>query len=1401
MGGSAMPIQKYSNYLEVNPLFESVVDIDADNRNPKLWQEYIVGKDMEKLVDYLCQSLGNEAPDARRSFWLHGSYGTGKSYGAIFVKHLLEEKPEVIDSFLASHKMLSPYRTRFMKCRKNGDYLVIWKTGCTGISSGDMMLLEAEKAVREALVAKFQDEADLGSGSLLNAVVAKLNDNMINWENVLDSTTLGDDYSSVDELRNKVSQGDLKALQRTATVIRQRGWGLVDNLETFKAWITEVIDANGLSKSGIFFIWDEFTEYVNNSDDHTVMQQISEFCKVKPFFMLYVVHRSDEMVNSMGEKQYQLITHRFHVAEFHISADASYDLIAGSFGPRPGMDEHWKEERKSVVKQIKPYLPDMSGLDDKISEKIELLCPMHPMTIKLLSRVAESYAAAQRTLFRFMKDQSVSDQGFIGYINKYGPDDQACWLTPEWLWDYFFTRESDFSDKDTKAAEFIRHFEESRHLVESDENTFRVFKVSMLLLAVMSSTKGVYGGVRAQGGISATVECLESCLAGTMSPKLIKDKLDILEDDKILNRDEHAGVTRLQLPFKNLKGDEFNARFAVNDKKYTRYMMFSKDGEFSSELEKRALDDNDPMSKRIKVAACCAETLSIKNRLSDIDKELSKSPYKLGLLLVTVKDDTQALSIQQELEQLAQNGNERLSIALIKTPFTDEKRKEWLTRVTKFELASEAGQTASASSFKNEMQQIVMTWITQAASGRITAWHGTKVFNNQYGMAQLRKTISTEVLQVLFPYAPETIVVTNTAYKTCTDPAPLAGITKKSNNSQLKSVLSAMQTAGIFDAQSIDELAHADGNKAVKSIAAVADLVRKQMNSGQRVVLGNLWDDLRGKPFGYYDTIACGVILGFIFSFYKDSAYSWTDNAQSTHVLGESTLKTMVYNICKGKMTTDYLSAGTVTFQNFRDYAKAIFNLSDVQVANETECWRNIREAITMSGSPLWALKYLDENAYINASLKDVSLKVVDALQSFVMQESDRESIMSSVLNLMTGRGKVRVILKKAFQDKATLSAAFRKFLFESSPDLESIATKLNLQPEPLNDKIHRVMQAAIYTWTEDQVKEKLEGVVQEYRYLDALNGVIGKDCHSIEEAKKELVNVFRFFRISMEAIKKLNLNWFEALTILCRVSKEGISNESTEEQLHDIDVLHENGNYAMSVLKDAKPVLSLILESKSIDCTSEELNAVYAGLKEMSYDSTIGQFESALKHQTDRIQQARNRIILLNKWISLTGKESVKEWCVDHKAPIQWIVPKEYCKAIETVIETQNHVIVMDSQIKKAIQLLSEIDVELMTDDTRIEKALIETIGKEYEDIWQLEGDVLLSKARKKNGADMSIWSIRELISLQRMLKEAQQEKAKIEKLSATKISIQNMDVPTLRDKVTAFLDQHPEFCDSFME
>ncbi|ERL25323.1 hypothetical protein [Mitsuokella sp. oral taxon 131] len=1393
-----MPVTKYSNYLEINPAFESVVDIDADKRNPELWREYIVGDDMMNLMEFMCRSLGNEAPDARRSFWINGSYGTGKSYAAILVKHLFDEKPDVVDTFLKKSR-LSQFKNRFMKCRANGDYLVVWKTGCTGIRSGDMMLIEAEKAIRDALEQNYGDNAELGGESLLTSVKNKLDDPTINWDMMISTTVLGNTYASVDSLRAKVDAGDLTAVQEVARVLRQKNMGLINNLETFQNWVAEIIEANGLAKSGIIFIWDEFTEYVAYSDDHTVVQQLSEFTKVKPFFAFFIVHKSADLVSRVGgEANYQLIAHRFHEVEFHLTADAALDLIAGSINTHTGMEEHWKEARKQVVKEIMPSLADMSGLDDKLANMINALCPMHPMTIRLLSRVAENYAAAERTMFRFMKDTANEDIGFVGYINHYGPDDEARWLTPDWLWDYFFTRNSDFHDKDVKVAEYIRHYEDSRHMVENDENAHRLFKIVMLLLAVMSSVKGIYSGSRDHGGIVATADCAALCLAGVMDKAKVKDLLQTFEDSKILVLDTAAnGTVQLQLPFKN-DGGTFQMHYDILDKRYTRYQMFSKDGIFAKEFEKVAWDANDATLKRMKICVCCAETNSIKNRLDEIEKDLDKFSYKLGLLIVTVRDDNQYMAIQSDLAKRANDVDKRITIALLKNPLTDDTRKKWLNALTKQEMAKESGQTGAASQAEMEAASVITTWVQPAVNGsKIMAWNGDTVWNNQYGMPQLRKTIQLNVRDKLFPYGPESIVMTNTAYKPCNDSAPLAGIQRTTNSSQLKGVLTGL--GNMLSVTDINEMAELKGSIAADAIGRLATIVKEKFESGQRVNLSDLWQELMMPPFGYYDTIACGVLLGYVFAGYKDSEYSWTDNTQATHVLGESTLKKLVYETVKGKMTTDYLSSGSQTFQLFRKYGKGIMDFTDVQVANEMECWHNMREAVTKSGAPFWTLKYLPQSAYGSDEAWHTAADIVQEMQKFIAQDKDHENIMGSVNQLFKGQAKIRPVLTKAFQDKHLLSEAFRSFIFDASPNLREIAEKLTIQPEELSDKLHLVMQDAIYTWTEEQVKDKLASVVNEYRYLDTLNDAMGKVYHSVDDAQKDLRNLFRMVRIPLSIISKMNKPWFPALDAMHKVYTGKWVHLSAEERNSDAIELSSNGKTAMDFLKAAKPILAELIEAQGLECSQQEIDAVYAGLKDMTVDISEAQFEKELKSQINQISHARNRIILQENWHSKTGCDTVREWCSSHNVPLMWIVAKEHRKAISTLIDVQRNQQTLNRDVETANAVLKAMEQSTLTDDNVIFEKMLHLVGAEYEGIFREEKDRVMNSAKMKMGNDMSTWDAFDLNILLQILKKEQQEKSKREKLSVTKNHVKSMDESQLRLKVQSFLDMHPEYCDDF--
>lgn len=265
------------------------------------------------------------------------------------------------------------------------------------------------------------------------------------------------------------------------------------------------------------------------------------------------------------------------------------------------------------------------------------------------------------------------------------------------------------------------------------------------------------------------------------------------------------------------------------------------------------------------------------------------------------------------------------------------------------------------------------------------------------------------------------------------------------------------------------------------------------------------------------------------------------------------------------------------------------------------------------------------------------------------------------------------------------------------------------------------------------------------------------------------------------------------------KVSREGIAHMSLAERENGAETLLQYGMAAKDCLSDGKTVLSDLLEAEGWDCTQEELNAIWSGLKEMSCDATLAQFDKELKAQTARISQARNRTILQERWRTLTGKDTVKQWCTDHNAPLMWIVGRELQKAIETVAEVQKGQRTLDQNVQNAIVALDNMDDAILNDDQRIEAAFLATVGVEYKELFAENKGAVLVKAKLEIGNDMSTWSISDLTTLQRILKKAQQEKAKKEKLEATKVAVASMKEQNLRNRIVEFLEKHPEFCDYF--
>lgn len=90
-------------------------------------------------------------------------------------------------------------------------------------------------------------------------------------------------------------------------------------------------------------------------------------------------------------------------------------------------------------------------------------------------------------------------------------------------------------------------------------------------------------------------------------------------------------------------------------------------------------------------------------------------------------------------------------------------------------------------------------------------------------------------------------------------------------------------------------------------------------------------------------------------------------------------------------------------------------------------------------------------------------------------------------------------------------------------------------------------------------------------------------------------------------------------------------------------------------------------------------------------------------------------------------------------------------------------------------------------------------SIGANYRDIFEEKRPEIIAELKLKLGNDVSAWDVSDLITVQSTLKRHQAEKAKKEKLQNTQNRVKHMSEDALKDKVSAFLNVHPEFCDDF--
>jgi len=237
---------KYDSFIELVPGYESVVDIRSDSRNEDFWSRYIVNDDMVTAVKLLARSLRPDDPNEDVwHYWIKGAYGTGKTYSAIVIKHLLQDDYSVVENFLSKNKLFLDVKDKFLAARKKSRYYVKFRSGeCKQLVTSNKFLFQIEQSVRDIL--KDNNIFYTGRNSLVDSVRRTVRDFRPKLAQDFEDGAYPEywsTYNTFDDFYDAVQTGDITACSSAQEILQSMNIGLATDLETFKAWLKDVMPA------------------------------------------------------------------------------------------------------------------------------------------------------------------------------------------------------------------------------------------------------------------------------------------------------------------------------------------------------------------------------------------------------------------------------------------------------------------------------------------------------------------------------------------------------------------------------------------------------------------------------------------------------------------------------------------------------------------------------------------------------------------------------------------------------------------------------------------------------------------------------------------------------------------------------------------------------------------------------------------------------------------------------------------------------------------------------------------------------------------------------------------------------------------------------------------------------
>lgn len=1048
-----------NKYSDIVRLREQKAAYNIQNEQDGDWNTFLTNEHFNDILRKVISSVRNNDADMHKSFWIAGTYGTGKSHAGSVIKHLLCDPIENIKDYVndqyseTKHQIL---KNDILQLREHRRLFPIMLYGMNSIAHRDDLSLELQRAIQNA----FQKaNINICVQTDFDNYIDHIQNNKRFWEDLIEGNAqLRAITPTYEKLVSDLKQGDTGTLVKVREALRERKFDIRLDNTNLAQWFFQIQNklAETTEYDGLLVIWDEFTDVMTSTLGSSLLVMLQEIDERvmnsdNNSYFLYISHPS--ALDGYNAEEREKTRGRYHYMHYNMEPISAFKILSSKFQAvdRTALAELQGKFYAGNSELLMRYAVSSSNATETMQDIVKLF-PLHPSTANLAAYYAREAGSSSRSVFQFIGENSDIRQ----FLDNEEYFDCSDTITADFLWDYVV---EEFNNNVAKYGAVTERYN-SRHLqVENKgEGYLKIFKGVLLLNALNNLANNAT--------VTPSMENIQNLFAGTRFYWEVDEALDFFDTNSIIQRlpGDLFSIQFSALPTQEI--EDIKKQLLTNLFKYTSNIV-----NFSDVTQKE-------MGKKLNLARpysfkCYSTDLNEYVLLNKIENDYKNSrPYELFLALFFAKNNDELYSLKTFAEKCAKDERfENVVFIVFQSTMTDKRYDRFIEYQANATCANKHSLTEQYDAHIKSATDILKEWLNEVGSGNYDLFLRDSSMIG--AVAKITTLINNSVSPVIFSYGPESletirIKFSKTYWNKVSARVAVDSVLSYQTKSEIvnKCVGPAAHVNFLLQ-DSVDENLQykpdVENNHPLYLVQKFIDSKFSHTDKSQSFNMGEKLSDLQKPPFGLYQSYAGMSMVAFAMRKYVKQIFDTNGKPLTEQHLVDDVVD--MFKAWESDRINHKLERRfeTKESRNLCDSLIKTFQLNKLKGYSDITSLTDARWAITHSlseskGYPLWSLKYVTK--------KEGLQKLIDNVLKICNESDLRNPVL--INDALGGMQTYTFELSNLLNNEDSFKIGFRNYL-------QSIEIA-NIKDEEIEDVeayLKQNLEQTVGLWSEQEVVDK----------------------------------------------------------------------------------------------------------------------------------------------------------------------------------------------------------------------------------------------------------------------------------------------------------------------------------------